>query len=130
MRSRGRIKLIKHARISFRVSCVAVALLATCAALAQDRPSVTAVAPTSAPTIAFAPVIASVGSPPSGSAATTRMLHRWHYATSLPQDDQSLNQLLAQRPDLQTHSHMTYYSSPVLIGQRARLQPPGSEFNH
>jgi hypothetical protein len=38
--------------------------------------------------------------------------------------------LLAQHPELQTHSHMTYYTSGIQVGQRARLQPPGSEFSH
>jgi hypothetical protein len=64
------------------------------------------------------------------STAPNSMLHHWPHATEQPDDEKSLGQLLAQHPELQTHSHMTYYTSSIQVGQRARLQPPGSEFSH
>jgi hypothetical protein len=58
------------------------------------------------------------------------MLHRWRRVASWGRGEKSLDQLIAERPDLQTHSHMTYYYAPFQVGERARLQPPGSEFKH
>ncbi|WP_144063418.1 hypothetical protein [Caballeronia insecticola] len=153
-----RIKMRKTARIPFRASWVAVALVVACPALAQERPSVAAASPGSVPIIGVAPAIAPADVTPSANAAPAsmphhwrfvmprrsiatadltpfriaaqvRMLHHWHRATSIPQENQSLNQLLARRPDLQTHSHMTY-TTQVRVGERTRLQLPGSEFAH
>jgi hypothetical protein len=64
------------------------------------------------------------------SAAPRGMLHHWPHVASLSRDEKNLTELLAEHPELQTHSHMTYYDSSLHVGERARLQPPGSEFAH
>jgi hypothetical protein len=77
-----------------------------------------------------APAPVTADSMPSESAAPRGMLHHWPRLAPQARGEKSLNELLVEHPELQTHSHMTYYSSPIKVGERARLQPPGSEFAH
>ncbi|WP_321903215.1 TonB family protein [Burkholderia cenocepacia] len=46
----------------------------------------------------------------------------------LASDGDSLRDLLARRPDISTHSHITYFPR-IVVGERAALQPPMSEFH-
>ncbi|WP_155706244.1 TonB C-terminal domain-containing protein [Burkholderia cepacia] len=43
-------------------------------------------------------------------------------------DNEKLSDMLARRPDISTHSHITY-SPRIVVGERAALQPPMSEFH-
>ncbi len=72
----------------------------------------------------------SIPMPRNETTAPGFMLHRWPHATASAGDSKSLGEMLAQHPELQTHSHMTYFSSSLRVGERTRLQPPGSEFSH
>ncbi|ACC71712.1 hypothetical protein Bphy_2540 [Paraburkholderia phymatum STM815] len=72
----------------------------------------------------------ATGPASSDNAAPTRMLHRWPHVDAMTRDQKSLGELLEEHPELSTHSNMTYYSSSLHVGERTRLQPPGSEFQH
>ncbi|WP_175775656.1 hypothetical protein [Burkholderia anthina] len=61
--------------------------------------------------------------------ATVAVRARGARIDQTPPHERSLQEMLASRPDLSTHSHITY-TPRVEIGQRTRLQAPFSEFHH
>lgn len=92
-------------------------------AYAQDSPGI------AEPTLPLE-VTPTVDMPTAVTAAPRRMLHHWSRVGALSDDQKSMGEMLAEHPELQTHSHSTYYSWSLHVGERARLQPPGSEFSH
>ncbi|WP_396328856.1 hypothetical protein [Burkholderia anthina] len=76
------------------------------------------------------PAAASVAPPAVRlDSATVAVRARGARIDQTPPHERSLQDMLASRPDLSTHSHITY-TQRVEIGQRTRLQAPFSEFHH
>jgi hypothetical protein len=74
-------------------------------------------------------VTPTVDMPTTVTAAPRRMLHHWSRVGALSDDQKSLREMLTEHPELQTHSHSTYYSWSLHVGERAR-HPRGSDFAH
>lgn len=136
-------RMNKKTLIFARMLCFSGCGLTVHFASAQDAPenmasivhrsTLSAAVPASSPRLEsimrFSTVTPAVPQLPE-SVGTQGMMSRGRSVVSPGSPEKDVRELVAEHPELQTHSHTTYYNWSLHVGERTRLQPPGSEFAH